>query len=355
MGVERYGNTAALNNTTGTGTLEEGISPSLVNNRYRELLEDLRDLANNQPWIEIKSQGQAFNESGFTFASSTSISDGSGVDLTAVYHVGRRIRCVGSTTGDIVGTITASSFSSPNNTVTISFDSGSLTNETLDVFLGPNRTGALPDPYDRQVFTSSGSWTKPAGLKFIVVHCIGAGGGSGGSPGAGSGQAESGGGGGGAYSSEKILASALSSSETVTIGAAGTAGTHTTSGGNGGDTTFGTSAFLTAGGGSGSVVGVNTTGNSILEGGDGGTASNGDINIDGSHGAPGVVISGQRLTNNKGGTSGMGYGHGGLGLTGTGEAGQNFGGGAQGTGATTTNNDGAAGAAGLVIVEEYFV
>ena len=58
-----------------------------------------------------------------------------GVDVTAVYHVGRRVKIVASTPGTIYGTINTVSFST-DTTVTVSFDSGSLSNEALTVSLG---------------------------------------------------------------------------------------------------------------------------------------------------------------------------------------------------------------------------
>jgi hypothetical protein len=85
------------------------------------------------------------------------------------------------------------------------------------------------------VFTSSGSYTKPAGIKSIKVTVIGGGGGgllTATNP-------RSGGAGGGA-SFETIPASSLSASTTVTVGAGGS--------GTGGTSSFG--AFLSATGGS---------------------------------------------------------------------------------------------------------
>jgi len=53
-------------------------------------------------------------------------------NVTAIYTVGRRIRAVGSSTGTIYGVISASAFST-NTTVTVVWDSGSLSSETLAI------------------------------------------------------------------------------------------------------------------------------------------------------------------------------------------------------------------------------
>jgi len=111
-----------------------------------------------------------------------------------------------------------------------------------------------------QSFTSSGTWTKPAGYgtgSRVLIQVWGGGGGgakNGGNLSPGSG------GGGGGYSEIWVTLSALGATETVTIGAGGTAGGGT--GGAGGNTTFG--SVLTGYGGGGGY------GNNSAAGGGGG-------------------------------------------------------------------------------------
>jgi len=109
-------------------------------------------------------------------------------------------------------------------------------------------------------YTAGTTWSKPAGLVSVDVICLGGGGGGGGGARRATGVVSRGGsgGGGGAVSFTQVLASSLSSTETVTIGAGGTAGaavtadsTAGTAGGNGGQTSFGTHCVAPGGLGGG--------------------------------------------------------------------------------------------------------
>lgn len=135
-----------------------------------------------------------------------------------------------------------------------------------------------------QVFTASGTYTPTPGMTQCVVLSTGAGGGGGGADSDGSSHAGAGGGGAGGTCIELFSAATIGASQTVTIGAAGSAGS--TAGGNGGaggNTTFG--ALHTANGGSGGVGTGNATSTNVLcDGGAGGTPSGGLLDIPGGAG-----------------------------------------------------------------------
>ena len=198
-----------------------------------------------------------------------------------------------------------------------------------------------------QTFTSSGTWTRPSGCTKVKVTVIGGGGGGGGSSAT---DTQLGGGGGGGGQSIAYLDVTSISSSTITIGAAGTAGTSTGSGGAGGASSWadGTNT-LTGNGGSGGTVGSTNA-----AGGNGGTASGGTINISGQKGGGGGGTANSIRTGQGGDTI---LGHGGVpqAVDQAGTAGVGYGaGGGGGNRGVTSSAAGGAGAAGFVMVEEFY-
>lgn len=107
-----------------TDYFPEGMNPSDVNDGSRNVQADLRGSFAELPWFE---HGHTI-----TYVSGTSFTVSG--DVTAIYTVARRIRANGSGTGTIAGAIATSSYSSPNTTITVTWDSGALSNESLRVW-----------------------------------------------------------------------------------------------------------------------------------------------------------------------------------------------------------------------------
>jgi len=126
--IGKYDTTAANNTATSTGSVSvaEGMLPSNINNAFRDIMADIRQFYNSVEWIEYGDGAGTYTPA---YASSTSFTI-AGVDVTSAYHVGRRVKVVASTPGTIYGSITATSFST-NTTVTVAWDSGSLSDEAI--------------------------------------------------------------------------------------------------------------------------------------------------------------------------------------------------------------------------------
>jgi hypothetical protein len=129
-GIKDYSTTAANNTTIGSINTAEGMLPSNINNAFRGLAAEIREWYNDSQWVIYGDGDNGFT---ITYASATSFTV-SGVDVTSFYHVGRRVKAVGSATGTIYGTIATTTFST-NTTVTVTWDSGSLSNETITIYL----------------------------------------------------------------------------------------------------------------------------------------------------------------------------------------------------------------------------
>jgi hypothetical protein len=200
----------------------------------------------------------------------------------------------------------------------------------------------------QQVFTSSGTYTKPSGINKIKVIVTGAGGGGG----SGSGSNNHGGGGGaGGTAIEIIDVSSLSSTVAVTVGTGGTVGSanSSTQGGTGGTSSFGSYCSATGG-----IGGFYADAQAQQNAGDGGVGSNADINL---HGGRGEEHSAQSTQDQSGGGHGGSSYWGGGGRTASpwtttnATAGEAFGSG--GGGGVHDNRAGAVGADGICVVEEY--
>lgn len=241
-------------------------------------------------------------------------------------------------------------------------DDGNLGNlvteieDAITAFVG----GATNLTINRVVIASSGTYTPTSGTVSIDVEVLGGGGGGGGlGSGAGT-SAAAGGGGAGAISTSTIPAATFGSSQTVTIGAGGTAGS--TAGGNGGAggaTSFG--SLVVSGGGAGGTGSNSNSPPDAASGGAGGSSSAGETQTNGQYGGVGFGVSvGSPITISGGGGSCL-YGAGGQSVAsvngagaGSGQGGLNKGSGGAGAGGGASLAGGS-GAPGLVVITEYIV
>lgn len=229
-----------------------------------------------------------------------------------------------------------------------------------DHFVVGNGSASLKPgkPPTVQVFTGSGTWTKPAGLHKVFVQVVGPGGGGAGATG-GSSQASLGGGGGaGAYGGGWLDASSLASTVAVTVGTggAGGAGNLTPQSGSAGSGASSFGAHITAGAGSGG--GALTAGSSavIVNGGSGGTAgTGGNVNAQGGAGGGGIRMSGTAGSSGGGGSSHFaGGGRATSSADQGGDSGSLGSGGGGATSFTSAQRAGGNGGDGIVIVTEFY-
>ncbi|MDJ1159018.1 DUF2793 domain-containing protein [Chelatococcus sp. SYSU_G07232] len=154
--------------------------------------------------------------------------------------------------------------------------------------------------------TVSGTWERPAGVRFALVFALGAGGGGGGAAGAAEAGACGGGGGAGGLSLRLLDVTTLASVP-VAVGAGGAGGATTGGdGGAGGETRFGPHAVAGGGqGGRGQAAGGFAR---AVPGGLGGTAGGGDLNAEGGAGAPGLRLDAGNGVSGNGAPSFLGGG-----------------------------------------------
>jgi hypothetical protein len=158
-GIEAWSTTAASNNSAVPNGWPEGMAPSGVNDAARQMMASIRTWYETAQWINLGYTHTYVGASQFKI---------SGSDVTAIYTVGRRVRAVGSSTGTIYGIITVSAFVT-DTTLTVAWDSGSLSNETLTVSLGiiTPASSALP-PYNDAQPVVAGSADPTKKIRFEV-------------------------------------------------------------------------------------------------------------------------------------------------------------------------------------------
>jgi hypothetical protein len=203
----------------------------------------------------------------------------------------------------------------------------------------------------------SGTYTKPTGLRALIVEVVGGGGGGGGVDGQAAAWGAGAGGGAGGYCKDYIDEADIGATETMTVGAGGTGGAAGPNNGAAGSTSsFGSHCQAT--GGSGGAGNIATATTFISVGSSGGVGSGGDINAKGGQGRGAIGIGFGTVYSGKGGMSF--FGEGGSSVIGDSNGEDAVAGsyGAGGSGACAdsiaTNYSGGDGAAGVIVVTELF-
>jgi hypothetical protein len=228
--------------------------------------------------------------------------------------------------------------------------------------------GTLTPPQISLITSGSGAYTTPAGAIGLFVRLWGAGGGGGGTNTATSSSGGGGGGGGGAYCEKYIANPTAAQVFNYVVGAAGAGGGSAGAGSNGGASTFVDTLVshiinMSAGGGfGGSAGGVSPSVAVITNSVVGGTATGGDINLNGGNGGFGASMndsynSTYSAYSGYGGNSGFGGGGAPAATSvGNGNAGYGIGGG--GSGGVCIQNSGATsgsqGYIGQIEITAYF-
>lgn len=129
MGIQDWSITPANNTDTPPNGAPENLAAKDIASVFRQQMADHRAQWNDAEWFQF---GDGDGAATIAYVSGTQFSVAGG-DFTTHYHVGRRVRAFGSSTGTIFGTITGSSFSA-NTVVTVTWDSGALQNEALTIW-----------------------------------------------------------------------------------------------------------------------------------------------------------------------------------------------------------------------------
>ena len=87
-GIKDYSTTQANNTSLNGISTAEGMLPSNLNNAIRALMKNTREWFNDSQWVEYGDGSGAYVS---TYVSGTSFRI-DGVDVTSIYHEGRRIK-----------------------------------------------------------------------------------------------------------------------------------------------------------------------------------------------------------------------------------------------------------------------
>lgn len=125
MTVRDYSTTAADNDAAPPNGAPEGCAASTINDIIRQVMAEVRDSFEEQPYFDWGNDPTRVDNDTFTVAT----------DLTARYAPGLRVKLVGATTG--YGLITASSHAAGTTTIDVTMDSGNVPTSLTRVAVTP--------------------------------------------------------------------------------------------------------------------------------------------------------------------------------------------------------------------------
>ena len=133
--IKDYSTTQASNISLNGIDTNEGMLPSNLNNALRALMKNTRDWANDIQWFEYGVGSGAYTSA---WVSTTQFTIASSADISAIYHVGRRLKVLKADASLVYGSITATSNNGTLQTITATFDSGNLGSSTnaLRIYIG---------------------------------------------------------------------------------------------------------------------------------------------------------------------------------------------------------------------------
>ena len=140
--IKDYSTTQASNISLNGIDTNEGMLPSNLNNALRALMKNTRDWYNDSQWVQYGDGDGAATVANVDIKNVIET-----VDVRTIYEAPISFKVIAATPGTIYGTITAVTFST-NTTVTVVFDSGSLSSETIDVYIGALTTSSIPKGID---------------------------------------------------------------------------------------------------------------------------------------------------------------------------------------------------------------
>ena len=129
--ISTWSTTADDNNAAVPNGWAESMLPSGVNNTAREGMAQTRVVWNDKEWFE---NGDGNGTTVVTRTGNTTVTIPT--DVTSTHHVGRRVKIIGSNSGTIFTHISASSYSSPNTTITFASGTISASDSTISLYLG---------------------------------------------------------------------------------------------------------------------------------------------------------------------------------------------------------------------------